>query len=221
MVQNYFDLKSNEGVSAFDITHFLSFAAIYEFPFGHGKRWLHSGPASWILGNWQANPLFQARSGQPYTLNVSGDIANISGSGGISASTASGYGRPNIVGDPFQGGPAASNPACTAPATVLNSTHWFNPCAFATPVNSFGNLGRTTYRGPAVYNVDFSMIKNIALPREGMKLQMAFEAFNVFNIQNLDVPSQLNITNRSAGVITSLAQGTTPRELQFGLRFVF
>ncbi len=221
VVQNYFDLKSNQGVSAFDITHFLSLAALYEFPFGQGKRWLQRGPVSWILGNWQANPLFQARSGQPYTLNVSGDIANISGSGGISASTANGYGRPNIVGNPFQGGPVAANPTCTAPATVLNSSDWFNPCAFASPVNSFGNLGRTTYRGPAVYNMDLSMIKNIPLPREGMGLQMAFEAFNVFNIQNLDTPSQLNITNRSAGVITSLAQGTTPRELQFGLRFVF
>src|SRR5205823_6362020 len=102
-----------------------------------------------------------------------------------------------------------------------NSLTWFNPCAFTTPINSFGNLGRTTYRGSSVFNMDFSMIKNIPLPREGMRLQMAFEAFNVFNIQNMEVPSQLNITNRSAGVITSLAQGTTPRELQFGLRFVF
>jgi hypothetical protein len=231
VVQNYFDLKSNEGVSAFDISHFLSFAAVYEFPFGQGKRWLRSGPVSWILGNWQANPLFQARSGQPYTLNVSGDIANISGSGGISASTASGYGRPNVIADPFQAGPVAANPDPRCQLTisqggraadaVQNSVTWFNPCAFTSPVNSFGNLGRTTYRGSSVFNMDFSMIKNIPLPREGMKLQMAFEAFNVFNIQNLDTPSQLNITNRSAGVITSLAQGTTPRELQFGLRFVF
>lgn len=220
-VQNYYDLNSNKGVSAFDITHFLSFAAVYELPFGRGKRWLQGGPASWLLGNWQANPIFQARSGQPYTLNVSGDIANISGTGGIDASTASGYGRPNIVGDPFKAGPVSANPTCTAPTEIQTSSHWFNPCAFTVPVDSFGNLGRTTYRGPAVFNMDFSLIKNVPLPREGMRLQLAFEAFNVFNIQNLDVPSQLNITNRSAGLITSLAQGTTPREMQFGLRFVF
>jgi hypothetical protein len=231
VVQNYFDLKSNEGVSAFDITHFLSLASVYELPFGHGKKWLRSGPLSWIFGDWQANPLFQARSGQPYTLNVSGDIANISGSGGISASVASGYGRPNVIADPFKPGPVPANPdpKCQltisqggrAADSVQNSVTWFNPCSFTTPVNSFGDLGRTTYRGPAVFNMDFSVIKNIPLAREGMRLQMAFEAFNLFNIQNLDVPSQLNITNRSAGVITSLAQGTTPRELQFGLRFVF
>ena len=231
VVQNYFDLKSNQGVSAFDITHFLSLASVYELPFGHEKKWLRSGPLSWILGDWQANPLFQARSGQPYTLNVSGDIANISGSGGISASAASGYGRPNIIADPFQAGPVPANPDPKCQLTssqggraadaVHNSLTWFNPCAFTTPINSFGNLGRTTYRGSSVFNMDFSMIKNIPLPREGMRLQMAFEAFNVFNIQNMEVPSQLNITNRSAGVITSLAQGTTPRELQFGLRFVF
>ena len=223
VVQNYYDLNSNKGVSAFDITHFLSFAAVYEPPFGRGKRWLQGGPAAWILGNWQANPIFQARSGQPYTLNVSGDIADISGSGGISSSAASGYGRPNIVGDPFKPGPVSANPSCpvTPPSAIHTSSNWFNPCAFTVPQNAFGNLGRTTYRGPAVFNMDFSLIKNVPLRGESMKLQLAFEAFNVFNIQNLDTPSQVNITNRSAGVITSLAQGTTPRELQFGLRFVF
>ena len=231
VVQNYFDQKSNEGVSGYDITHFLSWAAVYELPFGHGKRWLQGGPGAWILGDWQANPILQARSGAPYTLNASGDIANISGSGGIQAQAASGYGRPNIVADPFQAGPVAANPDPKCQTTISQggraadavhtSATWFNPCAFTVPSGSFGNLGRTPYRGSSVFNMDFSMTKNIPLPREGMKLQLAFQSFNVFNVQNLDAPSQLNVTNASAGVITSLAQGTTPRELQFGLKFVF
>src|SRR5207237_743543 len=62
VVQNYFDLKSNQGVSAFDITHFLSLASVYELPFGHEKKWLRSRPLSWILGDWQANPLFPSRA---------------------------------------------------------------------------------------------------------------------------------------------------------------
>lgn len=58
-------------------------------------------------------------------------------------------------------------------------------------------------------------------------LQLRGEAFNVFNIQNWDVPSSLTINTNAtsiavgAGRVTALAQGTTPRQLQFGVRFVF
>ena len=54
-----------------------------------------------------------------------------------------------------------------------------------------------------------------------MKLQFRMEMFNVFNIQNWDVPSALTINGANPGRITALAQGTTPRQIQFGLRFVF
>jgi len=87
-------------------------------------------------------------------------------------------------------------------------------------------LGRNAFRGPHVFNMDYSMFKSIAV-RENWKLQLRFEAFNVFNVQNYDVPSALTINSSATqiaanvGRITSLAQGTTPRQLQFGLRFVF
>jgi Carboxypeptidase regulatory-like domain/TonB dependent receptor len=236
-VQNYYDQRSNYGVSGFDITHFLSWATVYELPAGRGKRWFRSGPASWIFGNWQANYIFQARTGQPFTMRTTGDIANISGSGGVRTQNASGYGRPNIIADPFKAGPVPANPDARCQKTISQGgraadatrtpTTWFNPCAFTTPSGSFGNLGRTPYRGPAVVNMDFSMFKSIPLPREGMALQLRFEAFNVFNIQNWDTPttansdSGLTVNSAAFGLINTLAQGTTPRELQFGLRFVF
>jgi hypothetical protein len=53
------------------------------------------------------------------------------------------------------------------------------------------------------------------------------EAFNVFNIQSWEVPSTVTINSSgstiAAGVgrITSLAQGKTPRQIQFGLRLIF
>jgi hypothetical protein len=56
---------------------------------------------------------------------------------------------------------------------------------------------------------------------------LRFEAFNVFNVQNYDVPSSLtintNATQIASGVgrVTNLASGTAPRQLQFGLRFSF
>jgi hypothetical protein len=78
-LQNFFDQNSGRGVSAYDVTHFFSWATVYEFPAGRGKRWLRSGPASWFLGNWQANYIFQTRSGAPYNLQITGDLANIKG----------------------------------------------------------------------------------------------------------------------------------------------
>jgi hypothetical protein len=82
------------------------------------------------------------------------------------------------------------------------------------------------FRGPHVVNFDFSMFKSFPV-REEWNLQLRFEAFNVLNIQNWDVPSVLTINSNATSIaanvgrVTALAQGTTPRQLQFGIRFVF
>jgi len=117
-VQNYFDLNSAHGVSGYDITHFVSWATVYELPAGRGKRRLRGGPLSWILGNWQANYIFQARSGQPYGLVVQGDVANLKGSGGIGSNGPSDYARPNLIADPFTPGPVPANPNPRCQTTI-------------------------------------------------------------------------------------------------------
>ncbi|MGH9969508.1 MAG: TonB-dependent receptor domain-containing protein [Pyrinomonadaceae bacterium] len=247
-IQNYYDQSTARGVSSYDITHFLSWATLYEIPFGRGKRWFREGPAAWLLGNWQVNSIVQMRTGVPYNLTVTGDLANLRGNG---SSGPNNYLRPNLIADPFVPGPVPANPdpLCrftisqrdpvtnqllggkAADATRTAAT-WFNPCAFGVPNNTgaFGSLGRNVFRGPAVYNADLSLFKSFPMG-EGKKLQLRAEAFNVFNIQNLDAPSAVTInssgstiasgTAGSAGRVTTLAQGTTPRQLQFGVRFVF
>jgi hypothetical protein len=90
-VQNYYDQNSARGVSSFNIRHFVSWATVYELPFGRGKALLSHGPLAWILGNWQLNYIMQARTGQPYNLAVNGDVANLRGS----APNIGNYARPN------------------------------------------------------------------------------------------------------------------------------
>jgi hypothetical protein len=234
-IQNYYDQSTARGVSSYDIPHFLSWATLYEPPFGRGKRWFRSGPAALLLGDWQINSIVQLRSGAPYNLTVTGDLANLRGTG---SSAPNNYLRPNLIADPFAAGPVPANPDPLCQRTISNggraadAVHtpatWFNPCAFGIPNNTgaFGNLGRNVFRGAAVYNADLSLFKSFPI-REGMKLQLRGEAFNVFNIQNLDAPSAVTINSSGssiaagAGRITALAQGTTPRQLQFGIRFVF
>jgi hypothetical protein len=232
-LQNYYDPNTARGVSSYDIPHFFSWATVYDLPVGRGKSWFQSGPTSWILGNWQLNYIMQSRSGQPYNLQVTGDLANLRGS---APSAPGNYLRPNIIADPFTAGPVAANPDPNCQKTVSQggraadavhtSASWFNVCAFGIPSGSFGNFGRNTLRGDAVFNMDLSLFKSFPV-REGWNLQFRFEAFNAFNIQNYEVPSAVTINSNATSIaanvgrITGLAQGTTPRQLQFGLRFTF
>jgi hypothetical protein len=234
-IQNYYDPSTARGVSSYDIPHFLSWASVYEFPFGRGKKWFSHGVGSWLLGDWQLNEIFQARSGVPFNLVVSGDLANIGGNANLSQ--PNNYLRPNLLADPFVAGPVAANPDPLCQKTIsqggraADATHtiitWFNPCAFGLPSGSFGSLGRNVFRGKSVYTMDMSLFKNIVV-REGWKLQLRAEVFNAFNIQNWDAPSAVTVNSGTSssiatgvGKINALAQGTTPRQIQFGARIVF
>jgi len=240
-IQNYYDQSTAWGVSSYDVTHFVSWATLYELPFGKGKKWLKSGPGSWILGNWQTNFIAQARTGAPFNIIVTGDLANLGGSASLQGlSTPNNYLRPNLIADPFVAGPVIGNPDPLCQKTISQGgraadrtrtiVSWFNPCAFGVPNNTglFGSLPRNAFRGPAVYNVDFSAFKTIPIS-ERFKLQFRVEAFNVFNIQNWDTPANANLTLNSSGSviaasvgkISNLAQGTTPRQIQFGIKLNF
>jgi hypothetical protein len=238
-IQNFWDQNTAWGVSSYDVTHFLSWATLYELPFGKGKRWLRSGPASWILGNWQANFIAQARTGAPFNIIVTGDLANLGGSASSQGlSTPNNYLRPNLLADPYLAGPVSANPDPNCQKTISQGgraadqtrtiASWFNPCAFGIPSGAFGNFPRNGLRGPSVYNIDLSIFKSFPIG-ERFKVQFKAEAFNVFNIQNWETPANANLTlNSSAtaiapnvGKITGLAQGTTPRQIQFGLRLIY
>jgi len=212
-VQNYFDINSNRSVCSYDIPHFLSWATIYELPAGKGKGRLESGPASWFLGNWQASYILQMRSGQPFNLTVTGDIANIGGGvlnaqGVFTPNPLSGYGRPNLV--------PGANPIPAQQTAAM----WFDPTAFSIPSGSFGNFGRNVLRSQRVWNVDFSLMKRVPVAKD-VNLELHIDAFNVFNHINLGVPTGTTIGQAGAGVINGLASGTSPRQFQFSARVRF
>ena len=198
-LQNYYDLKGSRSVASYDIPHVLSMSGIYELPFGLGKKYFNQhGVASMLLGNWQVNSIVELRSGQPYSMAVSGDVANI-------GNTVSwwNYARPNLVGNPKVAHPT--------------SEEYFNPAAFAVPSFSYGNLGRNTLRSASVYDADFSLFKNFRIS-EGMNLALRGEFFNLFNIQNFAVPDSL-VGDPGEGRVTSNV--TTPRQIQLALRLTF
>ena len=194
-VQNYHDIEGNKAISSYDVPHIVTWAGVFELPFGADKKWMNDGAASAIFGGWQVNTFFIARSGQPMTPTVGGDPANLGHTG---------YARPNLVGDPNVDNPTADR--------------WFNPAAFAIPVNSFGNAGRNILRAPGFWNFDLGLQRNI---RTGANrnLMIRLEAFNVFNNINLGNPAVAIDNPATVGRITGM--NGTPRQLQLSVRFSY
>ena len=231
-VQNYWDPRSNRGVSSFDIGEYVSLASLWELPFGHGKKYLQHGALAYIVGDWQMNTLLQARSGQPYNLTVNGDVANIEGS----LNSISGYARPDV------------NPGVNITPAHRGVSEWFNPQAFLIPGGTvacsggicppnigytapygFGTYPRNALFGGPVWYADCSMFKLIPI-HDQIDMQLRFEAFNVFNVQSLSPPGAGNSNqvlisgngtsgSSGAGAISSVAYN--PRQLQFGVRLTF
>ena len=194
-IQNPYDLNAERGPSPLDVPLVFTVSPGYQLPFGNGKRYLNHGPASWILGNWQVNGIFSARSGTVYTPTINFDNANVGG-----GNTE----RPEVVGNPILSHPTLGE--------------WFNIQAFNVPAAyTYGNAGRDSLRGPGFWNFDFSVFRNFTL-MERLHLQFRSEFFNVFNHTNFNNPSA-TLGNANFGVITSTANG--PRTIQMALKLSF
>jgi hypothetical protein len=92
--------------------------------------------------------------------------------------------------------------------------------AFSRPgLDQFGNVGRNSYFGPSFFNTDMSLMKNTPI-HENITAQFRLDAFNVFNYINPGNPSSC-IDCAGNGVITGMAIGAQPRQLEFSVTVSF
>ena len=199
--QNSRDLEAEWGQAVFDVRHRFVFSAIYELPFGPGRRFLSDAPsfAARLLEGWQANAILTLQGGQPFTPVLAIDNSN----------TGQFQDRPNLIGDPY-----ATSAACPATRTA---NCWVNPAAFAAAAPlTFGNAGRNSLRGPGTKNVDFSLVKNTPFGG-GRRLQFRAEFFNLFNFINYDNPNRTALTPNFGRIFSA----GPPRQVQLGLRLIF
>ena len=80
----------------------------------------------------------------------------------------------------------------------------------------FGNAGRNILFGPGLVNWDFAVYKRFSIT-EGHSLQFRFESFNFTNTPQFNFPNS-QVGNNNFGRITSAGR---PRNLQFGLKYIF
>ncbi len=74
------------------------------------------------------------------------------------------------------------------------------------------------FNGPMVFNIDFSLLKNISLG-ERARVQIRAEAFNLLNNVNLYMSQFQDINSTSFGRATGTS--TAARVVQFGARLEF
>jgi hypothetical protein len=196
--------------------HMFILTQIYDLPFGHGKRWAGNlgRAADLIVGGWSINSATVIGSGLPFTPHPDSCDSSIDAGpcranmvGSVKDGTRSG--NPEAAGYWFQttGGVKLSSPGKTGGP-------WAQPA-----VETFGNVGRNTFRGPKFFNTDFSVFKTFTVT-ERFRTQFQFNAYNVFNHVNFDRPNSC-VDCSNAGSITGLAFGSTMRRLQFGLKLSF
>jgi hypothetical protein len=204
LASNPFNLRSDRGLANFDVRNAAAISAVYELPFGQGKRFLRdaSGLGNAMASGWTINSIVTLQDGFPFTPQLSYNPSN--------------NGDTRNPVRPFV------NPAFTGPVILGSPNQWFNPAAFLAPPNTigfYGNLGRDTLIGPGLATWDLSILKDTRI-RERLNLQFRAELFNILNRANFNTPNAITFTptgvSPTAGLITSTA--TTSRQIQFGLK---
>ena len=149
---------------------------------------------SGLLGGWQLGAILSLRTGQAFSPQVSTDISNTGTNN-----------RPNRRGDGLLG------------ADRRSIQRWFDTSAFTIPdPYTYGNAGRNILIGPRFRNMDVKVGKNFAFT-EHKRLEFRCEMFNFSNTPHFSNPNP-NINLPQVGKITSAG---APRQIQFGLKFVF
>ena len=182
-------------------THNFIANAVYELPFGRGKRFLGgSGTAlDKVVGGWKLTAIGTEQSGFPLTFTAAGTGAGT---------------RPNLV-------PGVSAKIFGDRSNQQRVNAWFNKSAFVTPQPyTFGTVGRTFTQvlGPGIQNLDASVAKGTTF--EHMDLEFRAEFFNVTNTPHFAQPDTA-VQDAAFGSITSLVASPPSREMQLALKLSF
>jgi hypothetical protein len=192
--QNIYDRRAERSISPTDISQRFVGNWLYSLPAGKGQRFALRGPLDWILGGWQVSGIFTAQTGAPLLVRgANNNAAN----------------RPN-----------SSGRSAKLPEADRTIARWFDTTAFqGPPLFTFGNVGRVLpdVRSPGLVQVDAGLQKFFRI-REGIRVQLRGEAFNLMNHVNLGAPDT-GFLSTGFGTINSTS--TPARAMQFGAKLTF
>ncbi|MBZ5659389.1 MAG: carboxypeptidase regulatory-like domain-containing protein [Acidobacteriia bacterium] len=236
----YFDHRLTKGLCDYNISQNGVVSFIYNIP-GIGSK---TGFTSKVLGGWQVGTIITVQSGSPFTpvigndpyLRSQGDtnqgyVDIISGCNPINANWKSagpgGLHYLNMNCFTLPSVPTSMTAQCTplVPKGPFVATLLTPPAGQTFCPNAIGDLGRNQIVGPGLFDMDFSVFKNIRIT-ERITTQFRVEMFNVLNHPSFLPPLNNeaifnfdgSVANNPAVVDTT---STDPRQIQFGLKVNF
>jgi hypothetical protein len=212
IVINSWDPLALRGLSDFNAFHQLNANLVYQLPFGKGQRLMeNASPAlNAVVGGWHVSGIFRRTSGFPITID-----------NGFTWAT-----NWNIEGDAEPNGPApkASNPKNVIVDGVSGPDIFADPTAALAAFRPEwpGESGvRNSVIGEGMFDIDTGVSKDFSLG-EQRRLEFSWQAFNATNSVRYDVRgAQPSLSFGAAQFGRYLGTITTPRFMQFALRFAF
>ncbi|HEU4506968.1 MAG TPA: TonB-dependent receptor [Pyrinomonadaceae bacterium] len=184
-----------------DVRHRFTFANVWDFPLGRGRRWGGDMPTALdvAVGGWQFNNIVTWQSGPVFNVTCNG-------------------GRVDLIGNP--------DPTADQEAQGLELNRAAFRCAqtriFPSDPNSphIGTLGRNVFRGRPQFYWDASLFKNFPITAisEAFNVQFRFSAYNVLNRVNRSAPNG-DINN--AGDFGRDINEQRRRQMEFSLKLIF
>ncbi|MDX1979234.1 MAG: hypothetical protein SFV51_03135, partial [Bryobacteraceae bacterium] len=169
--QNAYSLRDDRGSSDFDVRQRFTSSILYQLPFAKGKA----------LGGWTISGIASFMTGNPFSVTVAGD-------------------RANVGGFPFQRANRSCDGNLSRDARTID--RYFETSCFAiTRLGTFGNGGRNIIEIPGLNNWDVSILKDTRI-KETVTLQFRAEFFNFFNHAQFNAPD-LNANSQFIGQIRS------------------
>jgi hypothetical protein len=201
------DRRLNYGPSDFDRTHLFQTSAIYELPFGRGKRFFPSanGLVSRLIGGWTVTTALVWQSGVPFTV--------VSGTNTVSNRNSS---RANYSGTNFN--PTYSDdPVLGVPFLFTAAER----AQFSQPgPGELGNTSRNQFRFQPQFNMDASIIKRIPIT-ETKNIEFRAQMFNLTNSPYMGFPSSgLSVLSGST-FSRDLTSDSFARVIEFAFKFNF
>jgi len=211
-----YDKSVNYGPNSNYRNHVFIFTQVYQLPFGTGKRFGSNVGrlGDLIIGGWELNGTTNFSSGLPFTpslksCHASSDTGPCRPDVVTPIKAGSRSGDPNIPGYWFQG----TNGVVLSAAGQASGS-WAQP-----QVDTFGNVGRNSMRGPRYFDSDLALFKNFTIT-ERAKAQFQFQFYNIFNHVNLANPDGC-VDCGSGGKITGIAANSQLRSLTYGFKLSF
>jgi hypothetical protein len=207
-VINVWDPTQHRGVSDFDTTHQINLNWIAELPFGKGKFIVpNAGRAlNAVIGDWELSGVARWTSGFPLSVT--------NGANWPTNWELSGFAE--TIGKP------ETHKTRAADGTVNLFADPSGPNAIGAFRADFpGESGqRNILRGDGFAGLDLGLSKMWKV-RESQDIRFRWEVFNALNLNRFNVATaSLSLTNSSTfGNYTSLL--TSPRVMQFALRYEF